>query len=175
MSTDTAQPLYDDKDVENALRMFDPVPLDTDVEITTGTVLRLHRAGHILGSASGMATGGRVVHHLARLLPDARNTVVVVGYAAEGTRARDLVDGPRTLKMYGTYVPVRAEIVNVPAFSAHADAAEIIEWLRPAPPPSAVYLVHGEPEGSEALRDRIDRELGWTAVVPRSGERVLAR
>ncbi|MEV7179061.1 MBL fold metallo-hydrolase [Kitasatospora sp. NPDC093679] len=337
-----AEPLYDDEDVENALRMFDPVPLDTDVEIEAGTVLRLARAGHILGSAwahltledghtlavsgdlgrpvhpllrrpepftgadvllvestygnrhheetaarewfaravertfarggtvvvpsfavdrtevvlhelaelrrsgrlragapvyvdspmalaalqvyrdafarrspelrpdvlddttaldpepfepihslqeslalersavpsvlvsaSGMATGGRVVHHLRRLLPDPRNTVVVVGYAAEGTRARRLVDGARVLKMYGTYVPVRAEVVNVPAFSAHADAAEVVEWLRAAPPPSATYLVHGEPEGAQALRDRIDRELGWTAVVPRSGERVL--
>lgn len=229
--------------------MFDPVPLDTDVEITTGTVLRLHNAGHILGSAwahltledghtlaasgdlgrpvhpllrppepfggadvllvestygnrrheetaarewfaraleraagpsvlvsaSGMATGGRVVHHLRRLLPDPRNTVVVVGYAAAGTRARDLVDGARVLKMYGTYVPVRAEIVDVPAFSAHADAAEVIDWLRTAPPPSATYLVHGEPEGSRSLRDRIDREPGRTAVVPRSGERVLVR
>ncbi|WP_431682632.1 MBL fold metallo-hydrolase RNA specificity domain-containing protein [Kitasatospora sp. KL5] len=337
-----AEPLYDEKDVENALGMFDPVPVDADVEIEAGTVLRLHRAGHILGSAwahltledghtlavsgdlgrpvhpllrppepftgadvllmestygnrhheetaarewfaravertlarggtvvvpsfavdrtevvlhqlaelrrsgrlpagapvyvdspmalaalqvyrdafavrspelrtdvlddttalspepfelihslqeslalersavpsvlvsaSGMATGGRVVHHLRRLLPDPRNTVVVVGYAAAGTRARQLVDGARVLKMYGGYVPVRAEVVNVPAFSAHADAAEIIDWLRAAPPPSATYLVHGEPEGAEALRDRIDRELGWTAVVPCSGERVL--
>ncbi|BFV60646.1 MBL fold metallo-hydrolase [Kitasatospora sp. CMC57] len=129
----------------------------------------------VLVSASGMATGGRVVHHLSRLLPDPRNTVVVVGYAAAGTRARDLVDGARVLKMYGGYVPVRAEVVNVPAFSAHADADEIIDWLRHAPPPSATYLVHGEPDGSHALRDRIDRELGWTAVVPRSGERVLIR
>ncbi|MFD8480278.1 MBL fold metallo-hydrolase RNA specificity domain-containing protein [Kitasatospora sp. NPDC059673] len=129
----------------------------------------------ILVSASGMATGGRVVHHLHRLLPDPRNTVIVVGYAAAGTRARDLVDGARVLKMYGGYVPVRAEVVNVPAFSAHADAAEIVEWLRPAPAPSATYLVHGEPESSQVLRDRIDRELGWTAVVPRSGERVLVR
>ncbi|MFE2346248.1 MBL fold metallo-hydrolase RNA specificity domain-containing protein [Kitasatospora cineracea] len=129
----------------------------------------------VLVSASGMATGGRVVHHLRRLLPDPRNTVVVVGYAAEGTRARDLVDGARVLKMYGGYVPVRAEIVDVPAFSAHADAAESVDWLRPAPAPATTYLVHGEPEGAQALRDRIDRELGWTAVVPRPGERVLVR
>lgn len=127
-----------------------------------------------------MATGGRAVHHLRRLLPDARNTVIVVGFAAEGTRARNLVDGARVLKMYGTYVPVRyvpvrAEIVNVPAFSAHAVAGEDLDWLRPAPPPSATYLVHGEPRGAQAPRDRIDRELGWTAVVPRSGERVLVR
>ncbi|MFJ9608407.1 MBL fold metallo-hydrolase RNA specificity domain-containing protein [Kitasatospora sp. NPDC101176] len=154
---------------------LDPQPFTLIRSLQESLGLQHAHGPAVIVSASGMATGGRVVHHLARMLPDARNTVVVVGYAAAGTRARDLVDGSRALKMYGTYVPVRAEVVNVPAFSAHADAAEIVEWLRPAPPPSAVYLVHGEPEGSEALRDRIDRELGWTAVVPRSGERVLVR
>ncbi|MCF2533815.1 MBL fold metallo-hydrolase RNA specificity domain-containing protein [Yinghuangia soli] len=129
----------------------------------------------VIVSASGMATGGRVVRHLRNLLPDPRNTILIVGFAAAGTRARDLVDGARTLKMYGTYVPVRAHVANVPAFSAHADADETLAWLRDAPAPHTVYLVHGEPDGSQALRDRIDRELGWTAVVPRLGERVLVR
>ncbi|MER6628964.1 MBL fold metallo-hydrolase [Streptomyces sp. NPDC000987] len=136
--------------------------------------------GHVSGpsvivSASGMATGGRVLHHLRRLLPDARNAVVVVGFAAKGTRARDLVDGAKALKMFGEYVPVRAQVADVPHFSAHADATQIVDWLRDAPAPQATYLVHGEPEAAEALRDRITRTLGWTAVVPRSGERVLVR
>ncbi|MYV64695.1 MBL fold metallo-hydrolase [Streptomyces sp. SID2131] len=129
----------------------------------------------VIVSSAGMATGGRVLHHLRRLLPDPRNTVVVVGFAAAGTRARDLVDGARVLKMFGEYVPVRAEVADVPHFSAHADAAQIVDWLRGAPAPHATYLVHGEPSASGALRDRIDRELGWTAVVPRSGEAVLVR
>ena len=129
----------------------------------------------VIVSSAGMATGGRVLHHLHRLLPDPRNAVVVVGFAAAGTRARDLVDGARTLKMFGEYVPVRAEVADVPHFSAHADAAQIIDWLRDAPAPRTAYVVHGEPAASEALRDRIDRELGWTAVVPRSGETVLVR
>lgn len=154
---------------------LDPEPFSLVRSLQESLTLERSSLPSVLVSASGMATGGRVVHHLRRLLPDPRNTVIVVGFAAEGTRARDLVDGARVLKMYGTYVPVRAEVVDVPAFSAHADAAEIIEWLRHAPPPSATYLVHGEPGGCEALRDRIDRELGWTAVVPRSGERVLVR
>ncbi|WP_324787742.1 MBL fold metallo-hydrolase [Streptomyces sp. H51] len=136
--------------------------------------------GHVSGpsvivSASGMATGGRVLHHLRRLLPDARNAVVVVGFAAQGTRARDLVDGAKVLKMFGEYVPVRAQVADVPHFSAHADATQIVDWLRDAPAPQATYLVHGEPAAAEALRDRIARTLGWTAVVPRSGERVLVR
>ncbi|MEV0173561.1 MBL fold metallo-hydrolase [Streptomyces sp. NPDC050803] len=129
----------------------------------------------VIVSASGMATGGRVLHHLRRLLPDPRNAVVVVGFAAQGTRARDLVDGAKVLKMFGEYVPVRARVADVPHFSAHADAGQVIEWLRGAPAPHTTYLVHGEPDAAEALRDRIDRTLGWTAVVPRSGERVLVR
>ncbi|MEU4099331.1 MBL fold metallo-hydrolase RNA specificity domain-containing protein [Streptomyces tanashiensis] len=129
----------------------------------------------VIVSSAGMATGGRVLHHLHRLLPDPRNTVVIVGFAAAGTRARDLVDGARVLKMFGEYVPVRAEVADVPHFSAHADSDQILDWLRGAPPPHTTYLVHGEEEASAALRDRIDHELGWTAVVPRSGEAVLVR
>lgn len=129
----------------------------------------------VIVSSAGMAAGGRVLHHLRRVLPDSRNAVVIVGFAAEGTRARDLVDGARTLKMFGQYVPVRAEIANVPHFSAHADAGQIIDWLRGAPAPSTTYMVHGEPGAAGALRGRIDQELGWTTVVPRSGEAVLVR
>ncbi|MXM64699.1 MBL fold metallo-hydrolase [Streptomyces sp. HUCO-GS316] len=137
----------------------------------------LSRAGGpaVIVSASGMATGGRVLHHLRRLLPDPRNAVVVVGFAAQGTRARDLVDGAKVLKMFGEYVPVHATVADVPGFSAHADAAQIVDWLRGAPAPHTTYLVHGEPDAASALRDRIERTLGWTAVVPRSGERVLVR
>ncbi|WP_415953206.1 MBL fold metallo-hydrolase RNA specificity domain-containing protein [Streptomyces sp. KLOTTS4A1] len=131
------------------------------------------RGPAVIVSSAGMATGGRVLHHLARLLPDPRNTVVIVGFAAAGTRARDLVDGAKVLKMFGSYVPVRAEVADVPHFSAHADAGQIIDWLRGAPPPHTTHLVHGEPAASASLRDRIDHELGWTAVVPRSGEAVL--
>ncbi|WP_405653178.1 MBL fold metallo-hydrolase RNA specificity domain-containing protein [Streptomyces sp. NBC_00019] len=137
----------------------------------------ISRAGGpaVIVSASGMATGGRVLHHLRRLLPDPRNAVVVVGFAAQGTRARDLVDGAKALKMFGEYVPVRAQVADVPHFSAHADAGQIIDWLRGAPAPHTTYLVHGEPDAAAALRDRIDHTLGWSAVVPRSGEHVLVR
>ena len=79
----------------------------------------------LIVSASGMATGGRVLHHLRHLLPDRRNTVLIVGFAAEGTRARDLAEGARTIKIHGEYVPVRAEIVQADAFSAHADADDV--------------------------------------------------
>jgi metallo-beta-lactamase family protein len=137
--------------------------------------MRLNRPSEpcIIVSASGMATGGRVVHHLAHQLPDPRNSVVLTGYQAVGTRGRQLLDGARELKMHGRYVPVRAEIVDVPFFSVHADADEILAWLARAPePPEVVYVVHGEPSGSEALARRIRADLGWFAVVPRLDERV---
>lgn len=127
----------------------------------------------IIISASGMVSGGRILHHLNGLLPRAENTVVLAGYQAIGTRGRQLQDGATTVKIHGRYVPVRAEIADVPVFSVHADAAEIVAWLAHAPrPPQVCYVVHGEPDAAEALRERIHRELGWNAVVPELGERV---
>jgi metallo-beta-lactamase family protein len=127
----------------------------------------------IIISASGMATGGRVLHHLSNRLPDARNAVILVGYQAEGTRGRSLVDGARSVKMLGRYVPVEAEVVNLPAFSVHADRAEILDWLAAAESrPEVVYIVHGDPAAAEALRSAVARELRMNAVVPRYLERV---
>lgn len=137
--------------------------------------MRLNRPSmpSIVISASGMATGGRVIHHLASQLPDPRNVVVLTGYQAVGTRGRQLQEGARQVKIHGRYVPVRAEVVDVPDFSVHADSGELCAWLASAPePPEIVYVVHGEPSSSEALAARIRDELGWTAVVPRPGERV---
>jgi len=128
----------------------------------------------VIVSASGMATGDRVVHHLRHLLPDPKNAVVLVGYQAVGTRGRDLAEGVPQLKMHGRYVPVRAEVAQVEGFSVHADGDEIIAWLAGIPePPQAAYVVHGEPRAAGALAGRIRDELGWLAVVPRDGERVL--
>ncbi len=138
--------------------------------------MRLNRPGSpcIVVSASGMGTGGRVVHHLRHQLPDPRNTVILVGFQAEGTRGRDLVEGARQVKMHGRYVPVRAEVIYLPEFSVHADAEETIRWLSQAPQaPEVCYVVHGEPAASIALARQITDELGWCAVVPREGEKVL--
>ncbi len=127
----------------------------------------------VIVSASGMATGGRVLHHLAHMLPDPRNSVVLVGYQAVGTRARDLAEGARHLKVHGRYVPVRAEVVSVDGFSVHADADELLSWLGRMPSaPDACFVVHGEPEASSTLAGRIETELDLLAVVPRHGERV---
>jgi metallo-beta-lactamase family protein len=125
----------------------------------------------VIVSASGMAAGGRVVHHLESLLPDPRNAVVLVGYQAAGTRGRALLEGAQQLKMYGHYVPVRAEVVGVEGFSVHADADDLLAWLTSAATaPEVVYLVHGEPHAAQTLADRIRQDLGWLAVVAADGE-----
>jgi metallo-beta-lactamase family protein len=128
----------------------------------------------IIVSASGMATGGRVVHHLAHQVGDPRNTVVLTGFQAEGTRGRQLLEGARHLKMYGRYLPVRADVVQAPDFSVHADADELVAWVSSAEePPHTVYVVHGEPHAGAGLARRLEVELGLCAIVPREGERVL--
>jgi metallo-beta-lactamase family protein len=140
-----------------------------------GESARLNQPAYpcILISASGMASGGRVVHHLRHQLPDPRNTVVLTGYQAEGTRGRQLLDGARQVKMHGRYVPVHAEVVQIADFSVHADGGELVAWLGRAPrAPHTVYVVHGESHSAAALARRIDDELHWNAVVPRYGERV---
>jgi len=119
-----------------------------------------------------MATGGRVVHHLKRFLPDRRNAVALVGFQAEGTRGRSLLDGAEVLKIHGKYVPVRAEICELPGFSVHADREELVGWLRTATrEPETVLVVHGEPSAAESLRRTITSTLDWTAVAPTLGER----
>jgi metallo-beta-lactamase family protein len=122
----------------------------------------------IIISASGMATGGRVLHHLARRLPDPRNAVLLAGFQAEGTRGRSLEQGARTLRIHGQDVPVKAEIVRLAQFSGHAGKSELLRWLSSLPaPPRKTLLVHGEPEGSEALQGAIREKLGWDVEVAR--------
>lgn len=127
----------------------------------------------IVVASSGMATGGRVVHHLFAALPDPRNTVLFVGYQAAGTRGRQLIEGARYVKMYGQQVPVKSRIAKLNGMSSHADAGEIIKWLRTFPrAPKVTYLVHGEPPAQEALKTRIQQELGWTVEIPAHGQTV---
>lgn len=124
----------------------------------------------IIISASGMATGGRVVHHLANLLPSPKNTVILVGYQAVGSRGRQLDDGVTELKIHGETVPVNAHITNVESFSVHADSDELIAWLRQAKKPKAAYVVHGETEGQEHMQQRLTDELGWNVTIPKSNQ-----
>lgn len=121
----------------------------------------------VIIAASGMATGGRVLHHIKAFGPDRRNTFLFSGFQAAGTRGRDMIQGAREVKIHGDWIPIRAEVADLPMLSAHADAAEIVRWLAGFErPPRKVFIVHGEPGASEALRVRIKRELGWDASVP---------
>ena len=125
----------------------------------------------IIISSSGMAEGGRVLYHLQRLLPDPRNTVVLTGFQAEGTRGRALEEGARSVKINGRYVPVKAEIVRDHEFSVHGDASDLLDWLRALDrEPEAVFVTHGEPTAAATFARRIEDELGWVAVVPKFGE-----
>jgi len=128
----------------------------------------------IIISASGMATGGRVLHHLKVALPDARNTVLFVGYQAEGTRGRQLVDGEKVVKIHGEMIPVRAEVALVESMSAHADSNEVLRWLGGfARAPRITFIVHGEPVAMDALTTSIHNRLGWATKIPDYRETVV--
>jgi metallo-beta-lactamase family protein len=121
----------------------------------------------VIISASGMATGGRVLHHLRAFAPDAKNTILFTGFQAAGTRGAAMLAGASEVKIHGQYVPVRAEIASLPNLSAHADYAEIMSWLGNfVRSPSQVFLTHGEPVAADALRHRIEERLGWVCRVP---------
>jgi metallo-beta-lactamase family protein len=143
----------------------DAVTYVRDVE--ESKLLSANRYPKVIISASGMATGGRVLHHIAAFAGDHRNTLLFSGFQAAGTRGRKLLEGARETRIYGQWITVNAEIAELPMLSAHADSDELMRWLsgfRRAP--RRVFIVHGEPEASEALRERIQRELSWDACVP---------
>ncbi len=124
----------------------------------------------VIISASGMATGGRVLHHLKRCLPDPRSSVVLVGYQAAGTRGSNLLGGAKTLRIHGEDVPVRATVHSVPAFSVHADRSELIDWLRAMPaPPQRIVAVHGDPEAAASLAAGIEG-LAPQVIIPTDGQ-----
>jgi len=132
--------------------------------------IALQHGPKVIISASGMATGGRVLHHLAKYLGDHRNMVLLTGYQAPGTRGASLAHGATQLRMHGKDIPVRAEIVQLASASAHADAGQLLAWLRALPgAPRRVFVVHGDPEASDRLRYRIENELRWQALVPEHG------
>jgi metallo-beta-lactamase family protein len=127
----------------------------------------------IIVSASGMVTGGRVLHHLVAFAADPRNAIVLSGFQAGGTRGAALAAGARSIRIFGEDVAIGAEVVQLAASSAHADANELLDWLRAAPtPPLGVFVTHGEADAADALRARIEHELGWPACTPQYGDTV---
>ena len=143
-------------------------------DIAQSRALDDRRGGAIIVSASGMATGGRVLHHIASLGRDRRNTILFTGFQAPGTRGAAMLSGARTVKIFGEYVSVSAEIAVIDNLSAHADQAEIMAWLSSfAAPPRQTFVTHGEPAAADALRLRIEESLRWNVRVPEHGESVV--
>lgn len=129
----------------------------------------LNEIGHpvIILSASGMASGGRVVHHIKAFGPDPRNTILFTGYQAVGTRGAAMLDGAESVKIHGEYVPINAEVEQISNLSAHADYSEIMEWLHHfEKPPVTTFIVHGEPVAADAMRHHIEEKLHWEVTVP---------
>jgi len=126
----------------------------------------------VIISSSGMMTGGRILHHLRRRLPEAKNTVVLGGFMAAGTRGRALQEGARTLRVFGADVPVRAAVVEISGLSGHAGHSELRRWLEPLAAPRQVFLTHGELASATSLAEELRRERGWNTLVPRMGQSV---
>ena len=152
-------------------------PLRTHSMITCSSKEESKRQSEATGarvivSASGMMTGGRVLHHAERLLPDPETTLLFVGYQAAGTRGRRILNGEPEVKIFGQWVPVRCRIERIGSFSAHADWQEIIRWLEGMPAaPRRAFLTHGEPEAAKAMAGHIKERFGWTVEVPVYGQR----
>lgn len=154
-------------------RLTDGVHLVAKAPESMKLAAEVARRSAIVISASGMATGGRVLNYLRTLAPSARHHICFPGFQVGGTRGAKLIAGAREIKMQGEFVPVNAEISHLEGFSGHADADGLMAWMRGfRKPPSQVFVVHGEPEASDALRSRIQDELGWPVRVPQHGETV---
>jgi metallo-beta-lactamase family protein len=129
------------------------------------------RSPKVVISASGMATGGRILHHLKAFGPDPRNTILLTGYQVPGTRGAAIAAGQRQIRIHGEWVRIGAQVASLQMLSAHADADELIRWAGGfTAPPRMVFVVHGEPQPADTLRTRLDREFGWPAIVPRPGQ-----
>jgi metallo-beta-lactamase family protein len=158
-------------DGEEFVRMYDSARLVKTVE--ESKKLNERKGPMVIIAASGMMAGGRVLHHVVAFGEDPNNAILLSGYQAGGTRGRLLAEGAQTLRIFGRDVPIRAEVVALETMSGHADASQIIDWMRTAPtPPKQVFVTHGEPGSADALRFRIQDELHWPVRVPRDGEEV---
>ncbi|MGB4361405.1 MAG: MBL fold metallo-hydrolase [Rhodoferax sp.] len=166
--------LFEDHPGEHRLSHQDTRALTRNATMINSTdeskALASRHGPMVILSASGMATGGRVLHHLAHYAGNHRNMIILTGYQAPGTRGDTLASGAKSVRIHGRDVEVNAEVVQLESASAHADANQLLAWLRTMPqPPHQVYVVHGDAGPADMLRSRIKHELGWRAVVPEHG------
>ena len=141
--------------------------------VDASKALNTNKGPAIIVSASGMCEGGRILHHLKTMLPDPRNTVLFAGFQAPGTRGDKIQSGAETVKIHGEQIPCRAEVVDLPNLSAHADWREIIDWMRQIKePPRMTFITHGEPNAAQAFQSHVREELGWQSEIPAYKEKV---
>lgn len=168
-STDIKQELLDSVKFDDP---FNPGNLKGAETVEESKALNDPSKSCIIISASGMGSGGRVVHHLENMLPHSEHAVILIGYQAEGTRGRALVEGAKSVKMHGKQVSVFAEIVQIQGLSVHADADEVCEWLGTnKTAPTHTFIVHGEPASSAAMAEKINSQIGWNTVVPKLNQK----
>lgn len=141
------------------------------LKVEQSKLLPVEDESSIIISASGMATGGRVVHHLKDMLGDEKNTVLLVGFQALGSRGRMLEDGLKRIRIFGDWINVKAHISKIESFSVHADRHELVKWFRKSGPVDQVFIVHGEIESQMALRDLLLKEFNWSAAIPKTLDR----
>ncbi|MCK5405956.1 MAG: MBL fold metallo-hydrolase [Candidatus Krumholzibacteria bacterium] len=141
--------------------------------VDASKALNTNKGPAIIVSASGMCEGGRILHHLKTMLPDPRNTVLFAGFQAPGTRGDKIQSGAETVKIHGEQIPCRAEVVDLPNLSAHADWREVIDWMRQIKePPRMTFITHGEPNAAQAFQSHVREELGWQSEIPAYKEKV---
>jgi metallo-beta-lactamase family protein len=158
--------------LENATTGFEAANLHLMRSVEESKQINQVKGPAVIIASSGMMTGGRILHHLQQRLPNERNTILLGGYMAEGTRGRALQDGARWLRIFGRDVPVRAAVHEMSSLSGHAGHRELLRWLAPLPAPQRVFITHGEKESALALAEELRRTRGWATQVPRLGERV---
>jgi metallo-beta-lactamase family protein len=156
---------YPGNEIEDGLFDFSQLTYVTEQSQSVG--LNDIKSGAIIISASGMATGGRILHHLANRLPRKEDTVLFIGFQVEGSRGRDLLDGKPEIRIFGELFPVYCDVQKVEGSSAHADRTELRQWLQGFDSsPKMTFIVHGEIEAAVAMQDFIRKDLGWNAMIP---------
>jgi metallo-beta-lactamase family protein len=155
------------------IRLFHPEQLKLSVSTQQSKHINTIKKRAIIISASGMVTGGRILHHLKERLSQPQHTVLFIGYQAQGTRGRTILEGKESVRMFGQEVPIKAKIERIEGFSGHADYNELLAWMMGFNrAPKKVFLVHGEPEASSAMADHIRKQFKWDVTVPEEDDAV---
>jgi metallo-beta-lactamase family protein len=158
----------------SGVRIFHPEKLNLSVSREQSMKINSVQKNAIIISASGMVTGGRILHHLKERLSEPQHTVLFIGYQAQGTRGRTILEGKESVKMFGQQVPIKARIERIEGFSGHADYQELLAWMMGFNrKPERTFLVHGEPEASEAMADHIRKHFKLDVTVPVEDDQVL--